>query len=273
MLTIDPERASVARRGTRRGWRSRSATIALAELLVAAVGYLAYSLSCGAVHAHQALAFQNAGRVVGLERSLGLLVEQRLQAPVLSHTLVLQFWNAVYMWGHLPLVIAVALWLFAFHRSEYRVIRNAVLISGGLALLVFYAFPLAPPRLVPSLHLVDTAAMITPVYDTVEPKVFFNPYAAMPSMHIGWDLLMGIGLLWCARYRAVKWVGALLPLAMLVAVVVTGNHYVVDGIAGAAAGAAGLAAAFGLERLAFGHGITAASSARSAPKSPRYQAG
>jgi membrane-associated phospholipid phosphatase len=242
-----------------KAWRARLqfALVALAELLVAATGYLVYSLSCGAVHQHQSLAFRNADRVVQLEQSLGIFVEHRLQAPVLPHAFLLQTFNAIYMWGHLPLVIAVAVWLFAFHRPQYRVIRNAVLISGGLALIVFYTFPVAPPRLVPGLHLVDTAAMISPVYDTVEPKVFFNPYAAIPSMHIGWDLLMGIGLIWAATHRPLRWFGAILPFGMLLAVVVTGNHYVIDGIAGAITGLAGLLLALGLERLRLGHGITA----------------
>ncbi|HTE85335.1 MAG TPA: phosphatase PAP2 family protein [Dehalococcoidia bacterium] len=237
----------------------RLARLALVELAVAAIGYLVYSLTCGAVGAHESVAFGNANRIVELERSIGILVERQLQAPVLAHGAVLQVFNAIYMWGHLPLVIAVALWLFAYHRSEYRVIRNAVLISGGLALIVFYVFPLAPPRLVPSLGLVDTAAMVSPIYDTVEPKVFFNPYAAMPSMHIGWDLLMGFALAWCSTHAFLRWTGALIPAGMLLAIVVTGNHYVVDGVAGALVGLACLLLAFGLERLRIGHGVTAAS--------------
>jgi membrane-associated phospholipid phosphatase len=243
----------------------RFARVALTELAVAAIGYLIYSLTCGAVHQHEALAFANASRIIDLERSLGLLIERQLQAPVLPHAWLLQSFNAIYMLGHLPLVIAVAVWLFAYHRPQYRVIRNAVLISGGLALIVFYIFPLAPPRLVPSLGLVDTAAMVTPVYDTVEPKVFFNPYAAMPSMHIGWDLLMGFALVWCATHMPLRRFGALMPLGMLFAIVVTGNHYIVDGVAGAAVGLAGLGLAFALKRLRLGRGITATV----APMGPR----
>ncbi len=244
--------------GAARSAHRHFALVALMELVVAGAGYLIYSLSCGAVHQHQALAYRNAARIVHFERTFGLFVEQRLQSPVLPHTWLLQAFNAIYMWGHLPLVIAVAVWLFAFHRPQYRVIRNAVLISGALALIVFYAFPVAPPRLVPGLHLVDTAAMLSPVYDTVEPKVFFNPYAAMPSMHLGWDLLMGTGLVWATTWWLLRWFGALLPIGMLLAVVITGNHYVVDGLAGAIVGVAGLLLALGLERLHVGHGVTAA---------------
>lgn len=237
----------------------RRLRLAVAELMVAAIGYIVYSLSCGAVHQHQALAFQNAASVVSFERRLGILHEQQLQAMILPHSWLVQAFNAVYMWGHLPLIIALAVWLFIYHRRHYRLIRNALLISGGIALLLFYGFPLAPPRLVPGLHLVDTAAMISPVYDTVEPKVFFNPYAAMPSMHIGWDLLMGLGLVLCSSKAFLRWCGGLLPFFMLFAVVVTGNHYIVDGLAGAIVGLAGLAAGLWIEHLRLGYGISGAS--------------
>jgi membrane-associated phospholipid phosphatase len=236
----------------------------LVELLVAATGYVAYSLSCGAVHGRQTLAFDNADRVIAFERWMRILVERQVQAPELSHGWLVQLFNGIYIWGHLPLIIAVAVWLFAFHRSRYRIIRNAVLISGGIALIIFYLLPVAPPRLVPSLHITDTAALISPVYDTVEPKVFFNAYAAIPSMHIAWDLLMGIALVWCSRRAVLRAFGALLPFGMLVAVVVTGNHYIVDGLAGALVGLAGLALAMGMEHWKLGHGITNAEPARQA---------
>jgi membrane-associated phospholipid phosphatase len=238
--------------------KMRFAGTALVELAVAAIGYIVYSLTCGAVRGHQTIAFSNAQLTVEFERATGILIERQMQAPILAHYWLLQAFNSIYMFGHLPLVIVVALWTFAFHRPQYRVIRNAVLISGGIALIIFFVFPLAPPRLVPSLGLADTAAMVSPVYDTVEPKVFFNPYAAMPSMHIGWDVLMGFALIWCASYPFVRWAGAVLPIGMIFAIVVTGNHYVVDGLAGAAVGFFGLLIALALEQMKLGYGITTA---------------
>ena len=244
---------------SRSAHRLRILLLGLAELFVASVGYIIYSLSTGAVRQRQALAFQNANDVVEFERRTGLFHEQALQGLVLPHLWLLQALNAVYMWGHLPLIIVVATWLFCLHRQQYRLLRNALLISGGLALIFFYGFPVAPPRLVPALHLRDTAAMVSSVYDTVEPKVFFNPYAAMPSMHIGWDLLLGVALALWSSVRVLRWAGWFLPFAMLFAVVVTGNHFIVDGIAGAAVGLVGLGAALVIERLRFGFGISGAS--------------
>jgi membrane-associated phospholipid phosphatase len=228
----------------------------IAEVFLAVAAYIAYSLSCGAVPAHRDLAFANADRVIALEGWMRILVERQMQLPVLPHAWLVQVFNAIYMWGHLPLIIAVLAWLFIWYRPQYRLMRNAMLVSGAIGLILFYGVPLAPPRLVPSLHIVDTAALIAPVYDTVEPKVFFNPYAAMPSMHIAWDLLMGLAVVWCARSYVTRWFGALLPVAMLAAVVITGNHYLVDGIAGAAVGLVGLGAAVGMQILAVGGGVT-----------------
>lgn len=234
----------------------RIVLLGLIELLVAAAGYLVYSLSTGAVHEHQALAFHNASRVIAFEQGLHLFQEARLQSLVLPHMWLVQTFNAIYMWGHLPLIIVTVVWLFLFHRDRYRTFRNALLISGAIALIVFFLFPVAPPRLVPGLNLKDTAALISPVYDTVEPKVFFNPYAAMPSMHIAWDLLLGISFIWCSRQLWLRWFGVILPAGMLFAVVVTGNHYIVDGVAGALLGLLGLAIALEMEHLRLGHGLT-----------------
>lgn len=232
--------------------------LGIVELLVAVIGYVAYSLSTGAAYGHKALAFRNARRLIDLERWLHILHERQIQSLILPYRWLVQLFNAIYIWGHLPLIIVVVVWLFAFHRRRYRVIRNALLISGGIALILFYFVPVAPPRLIPGLRLQDTAALISPVYDTVEPKVFFNPYAAVPSMHIAWDLLMGIALVWCSRYLLLRAFGAILPFGMLVAVVMTGNHYILDGVAGAVVGLVSLGIALWFEHLRLGWGISGA---------------
>ena len=232
--------------------------LGIVELIVATIGYVVYSLSTGAAYGHEALAFRNAGRLIDLERWLGILHERQLQRLILTHRWLVQGFNAIYIWGHLPLIIVVIVWLFAFHRRRYRIFRNALLISGGIALIVFYFVPVAPPRLIPGLRIQDTAALISPVYNTVEPKVFFNPYAAVPSMHIAWDLLLGIALVWCSRRLLLRSFGAILPVGMLIAVVMTGNHYILDGIAGAIVGLAGLGIALWFEHLQLGFGISGA---------------
>lgn len=226
--------------------RSRPYLDALWQLVVAAGGYIVYSLSVGAVHwagaeaARRSAALANASHIVACERALGLFHERAWQDVLAANAASMQFFNAVYMWGHLPLIAVLAVWLYVRHRPDFRLTRNAVLISGGLALIVFQLFPVAPPRLLPGFGFVDTAAKVSGVYDTVEPKIFFNPYAAMPSMHVGWVLLMGLALWRHAGWRIARWFGAVLPLFMAVAVVATGNHYFLDALSGVATALLGL---------------------------------
>ncbi len=222
---------------------------ALWQLFVATCGYIVYSLSVGAVQwagatkGRESAAILNAHHVIDLERWLGVFVEHRLQSLVVDNDILMQAFNAVYMWAHLPLIIAIAVWLYVRHRPHFRLTRNAVLISGAIALVAFQIFPVAPPRLVPGLNFVDTAAKVSGVYDTVEPKVFFNPYAAVPSMHVGWVLLMGLTVWQYAGRRRIAWLGLALPAFMAFAVIITGNHYIFDAITGVAASLVGLAAA------------------------------
>ncbi|MHB8573759.1 MAG: phosphatase PAP2 family protein [Dehalococcoidia bacterium] len=217
-----------------RDWR----VDALWQLLVAASGYIVYSLSVGAVQwlgatkAREALAIADARHMVDLEKLFGVFREHDLQSLIIGSDFWMQVFNAIYMWAHLPLIIALAVWLYARHRPDFRETRNALLISGTIALVIFQIFPVAPPRLVPGLHFVDTAAQVSGVYDTVEPKVFFNPYAAVPSMHVGWVLLMGLTVWRFAGARRLAWLGLALPALMTVAVVVTGNHYFADAFFG-----------------------------------------
>jgi membrane-associated phospholipid phosphatase len=213
-----------------------------------------YSLSVGAVqwagatHARESLAVANAQHAIDFERLIGVFQEHRLQSLVVNNDVLMQVFNAIYMWAHLPLIIALALWLYVRHREHFRVTRNAVLVSGAIALVVFQILPVMPPRLMPGLGFVDTAAKVSGVYDTVEPKVFFNPYAAVPSMHVGWVLLMGLTVWRYAGNRRIAWLGLALPALMAVAVVVTGNHYFVDAFTGVITACVGLWIAVFAER-------------------------
>jgi hypothetical protein len=141
--------------------------------------------------------------------------------------------NWVYIWGHWPVIAAVLLWLFLRHPDGYRQIRTTMVLSGAVGLVVFALYPVAPPRLAP-LGLVDTVTDLSTSYRVLQPPAFVNQYAAMPSLHVGWDLLMGYALVTYGGHRLLRVVGVLLPIAMVSAVILTANHYVVDAVAGAA---------------------------------------
>ena len=174
----------------------------------------------------------NAADVVALQDRLGLGHEARLQDMVDNSAPLMTILNWIYIWGHWPVIGAVLLWLFLRHPGGYLLVRTTMLLSGAVGLVVFAAYPLAPPRLA-GLGLVDTVSQYSTSYRLLQPPALVNQYAAMPSLHVGWDLLMGIALATYAAHRVLRVVGAVLPVAMVAAVVLTANHYILDAVAGA----------------------------------------
>lgn len=200
-------------------------------IVAAAVG--AYFLARGATEASVAEAERNADRLVGLEKSLGLFHERALQSTFADAAPVTTVLNWIYIWGHWPLIVVTLVWLARRHPDVYYRTRDAMIASGAIGLVVFVAFPVAPPRLV-DLGMVDTVSAGSHAYRVLQPTFFTNQYAAMPSLHVGWDLLIGIAIAVAARRAVVRAVGIAMPVAMTITVVLTANHYIVDAVAGAA---------------------------------------
>lgn len=225
---------------------SRAAAV-VREVLVVCSGVLLYFLVRGLTAADESVAVENARNLARWERDVGLDLESDVQALILRHDLAVTVMNWVYVWGHWPAIAAVLIWLVLRHPSGYRIIRNAMLLSGLIGLIVFVTFPLAPPRLA-ALGLQDTVTEQSASYRVLQPKAFVNQYAAMPSLHVGWDLLIGIALVAHGGYLVVRAVGIVLPLVMSVSVVATANHYVIDAVVGASVVLLCLALAVRIER-------------------------
>ena len=177
-------------------------------------------------------ALDHALHLVEFERSLGVYVEPSLQALVLGSDSLVAVMNWVYIWGHWPVIAIVLLWLFFMHPAGYRRTRNAMLLSGGVGLLIFAAFPVAPPRLA-DLGFIDTVTEHSTAYRVLQPPAFVNQYAAMPSLHVGWDLLMGLAVYTYSRHVLLRLAGLMLPVLMVSSVVLTANHYLIDAAGGA----------------------------------------
>jgi len=142
----------------------------------------------------------------------------------------------------------VLIWLGIRHRGLYRDLRTLLFVSLGLAVIGYVGYPTAPPRMVSGLGLADTVGMSS--HDTGSVAgIRFNPYAAMPSMHVGWSVLIGIFGFRAARSRGLKAFFAAHPFLMVVTVTATGNHYFVDAIAGATAALAAVVLLAGARRL------------------------
>lgn len=173
------------------------------------------------------------------ERRLGLDLEAGVQALVLDHRWIVTLANWVYIWGHWP-VIGVALWwLHRRHHGPYLVLRNALFVSGAIGLVIFALYPVAPPRLTP-LSIVDTVTSYSTSYRVLQPPALVNKYAALPSLHAGWNVIVGIVLFGLVRNPLGRAAAVILPVLMCLAVVATGNHYVVDVVAGVALALVGL---------------------------------
>lgn len=213
------------------------------QLGLVAGAILLYFAVRGQTEGGRALAVAHGFDVVAFERRLGLDVEAGLQSLILPHHWAVTLMNWVYIWGHWPVIAATLVWLYRTRRFDYLLLRNALFLSGAIGLAIFVSYPVAPPRLLPAGY-VDTVTELSTSYRVLQPPSLVNKYAALPSLHVGWNLLIGLAVL---RTRAGRWstvFGVLSPVAMVAAVVLTGNHYVVDAILGSAVALTGLALSF-----------------------------
>jgi hypothetical protein len=220
----------------------------LVQFLLVAGAALCYFAVRGLTQSSLALAQDNARAVVRLERRIGIHWEHAAQALVIDHETLVRIVNAVYMYGHWP-VIAVTLGvLFARAPDRFYLLRNAMFVSGAIGLVIFALVPVAPPRL-GVLDLVDTITQGTSEYRTLQPPGLINRYAAVPSLHFGWNLLLGIIVWRTTRRWPLRVVALVVPAAMAFAVVATANHYVIDVVTGGAVALVGLAVATRLPRI------------------------
>lgn len=236
------------------------------ELSIVATGGLAYFLIRGGVSGRVTEALDRAADLVALERWLGVYWEPAMQGWILGSRALIELFNGVYFWAHMPVIIAVAIWLFWRRRGVYAFTRNAFVGSAAIGLAMYYLLPTAPPRLLPEAGLVDTMALYSQAsYQAQEVGPFVNAYAALPSLHLGWALLIAMAL-WMARPQGrggaalaatlAATLGLLLVAGQLVSIVVTGNHFLLDAVAGALVAGAGVVVALGWRRYGGSAGTT-----------------
>ena len=166
-----------------------------------------------------------------LERELRLPSEASVQRLFLPHPLLVQAFNLYYDVLHFPVLIACLIWLFIWHRDIYVRRRTTLAALTGACLLI-QLIPVAPPRMLPGTRMVDTAVLYH--QSVYQQTAGFNPdqLGAMPSVHVGWAILVAIMVISAARSRW-RWLVVLYPVATTLAVVVTANHYWMDGIVAA----------------------------------------
>jgi PAP2 superfamily len=219
-----------------------------AEILLLALALPLYYLVRGQAQERVGEAVLRGRDVVELEQSLGIFWEVQLQSAILHYGWLVDGLNAFYLYGHLPLIGLLAVWLYLWHRPQYLIMRNAFLVSGAIALVIYVNFPTAPPRLLPDHFGFNFADTIFEQYGherPLTPNFFVNQYAAMPSMHFGWNMLVGLALWLATKNVFIRALAVLMPLAMFTDIILTANHYLLDPILAIPVVAVGLAITFG----------------------------
>jgi hypothetical protein len=172
----------------------------------------------------------NARVLLGVERALGLDWERGIQDVVLDHDRLVAAADFVYVWAYWPFVFSGLALVHLLDRPRYVRLRNALFVAGGVGCVVFATIPVAPPRFMPGY--VGTVSDAARSHHISGAPRFVNRYAALPSFHAGWTLLVSLVLASCLASRWARAVALVPGTAMSFAVVATGNHYVVDVVAG-----------------------------------------
>lgn len=194
----------------------------------------------GITEGAQATANRNADRVLSLERSLRVDFEDQLQAWLLDSQQIVDIANWIYIWLHWPVIAATLVWLVFRHREGFFELRNAIFISGFIGFFIFALFPVAPPRLFGTDY-VDTVTEHSKAYRVLQPPGLVNKFAAVPSLHFGWNLLVAIAWYKARLTRSMLLASILMSIGMAFAVVATANHWTLDVVAGGAVALTGLA--------------------------------
>jgi PAP2 superfamily len=238
-------------RAPRLRWLPKGGSDALLQLSLFVMADILYETVRGLSESSAAVAFNNARSIVEVEQSTGLFFEQGLQAWAMGQRVLIDMANFMYVNSHFVMTTTVLVWLYLRHNERFYFVRNMFMVAMGLALVGYLLMPTAPPRFFPELGFVDTIAYYVNVqHDSGLVALFFNPYAAVPSMHVAFALLISIPTMLIVRSRAAKVLWAMYPVLVTFVVLVTGNHWFLDAVAGAVvAGTSALVARHVLSRL------------------------
>jgi hypothetical protein len=234
-------------------WLPQGWLDALRQLALFAGAYYLYRIVRGLSDGQAALAFENARTLVDAERAMGLFFEPGLQAWAQGQEWIVTGANWMYVNSHFVVTTTFLIWLYIARNHAYYYVRNMFMIAMGIALVGYVAYPTAPPRYMPEWGFTDTVA--TFVGDAAEQSanVLYNPFAAVPSMHVAFALMIGIPAIKLVKSPVLKLAWALYPVLVTFVVVVTANHFWLDAALGAlvaAISAAGASYALGRARPA-----------------------
>ncbi len=215
------------------------------ELALIGVSYWIYSVVRNAVPEQESIAQKHASWIWRLEQNLGIAVERSVNHAMDGVGWLITGMNYYYATLHFVVTIGVLVWLYRSHPGRYVAARTVLFVTTLIALVGFYSFPLAPPRLMTDGGFVDTVKDhgTWGSFASGPAAHVSNLYAAMPSMHIGWSMWCGLAIFFLARRRWVKVLGLMYPAATLLVIVSTANHFWLDAVGGEICLAGGFLAA------------------------------
>ena len=215
---------------------------AAAQIAVVLGAFAAYEVARHAMQPNWSQAFANARRIESVEEVLGVAWEQSLQRAFLAIPDLMQALNVFYFVGHFVFTAIFFVWLYRRSWDGFRSFRDAFLIATAISVVVHWLFPTAPPRLA-GVGLEDTLLVLSGI-DIGSPtsSAFSNPVAAVPSLHAAYALGVGIGVFRYGRSKLTRAAGVVYPPLVILTIVVTGNHFVLDAVAGIAVLGAGFLA-------------------------------
>jgi hypothetical protein len=206
---------------------------AIRQLALFAGAYYLYRIVRGIVDGQAGLAFENARNLVDAERALGLFFEPGLQAWAEGQEWLLTFANWMYVNSHFVITTTFLIWLYIARNHAFYFVRNMFLVAMGLALVGYIAYPTAPPRFMPEWGFSDSVAEFVGEKADQSANVLYNPFAAVPSMHVAFALMIAIPAIILVKHRVLKVLWGIYPLVVTFVVMVTANHFWLDAALGA----------------------------------------
>jgi membrane-associated phospholipid phosphatase len=186
---------------------------------------------------------RGARQIVDLERALHVFVEPGIQSWAVGTGWISDVAAWMYINTHFVVTTCTLAFIYLFRNEHFYFVRNMFMVAMGLALVGYMVYPTAPPRMLPELGFLDSVSDFTGVSSDASVNALFNPYAAVPSMHVGFALMLAVPMIRITRRRWAKALWALYAPVVTIVVVVTANHWVFDAVTGAAVAAVSAVAA------------------------------
>jgi membrane-associated phospholipid phosphatase len=212
--------------------------------------YLVYRLVEGAADHSSALAYAHATQIISLEHSLHIFVEPSIQSWASGSHLLMVIATYVYINAQTTVMTAILFYFYFAQNRHYYFLRNMLFAAMAIGLIGYLFYPTMPPRFLPNWGFVDTISNVTGASQRgLLESWFFNPYAAIPSMHVAFALMFGGTLARISRSWVVRIFWGCWPLMVAFVTVITANHFLIDAVLGALTAAIAAVVAFRLARV------------------------